>query len=136
MSFFFSSRRRHTRCALVTGVQTCALPICQRLGIFCLVDVAASITDQMTVETESHGLDQCGPFSSARAFNRDARRTIHFVRVVTVDRHARHPIARGAHRQFVDSRRIREAARKSTRSELQSLMRISYAVTCLTKKYR
>src|SRR3546814_6782088 len=28
--FFFSSRRRHTRCALVTGVQTCALPICQR----------------------------------------------------------------------------------------------------------
>src|SRR3546814_4237926 len=26
--FFFSSRRRHTICALVTGVQTCALPIC------------------------------------------------------------------------------------------------------------
>src|SRR3546814_18384976 len=26
-NFFFSSRRRHTRCALVTGVQTCALPI-------------------------------------------------------------------------------------------------------------
>src|SRR3546814_15675939 len=25
--FVFSSRRRHTRCALVTGVQTCALPI-------------------------------------------------------------------------------------------------------------
>src|SRR3546814_1449791 len=25
--FLFSSRRRHTRCALVTGVQTCALPI-------------------------------------------------------------------------------------------------------------
>src|SRR3546814_6356046 len=30
MYFVFSSRRRHTRCALVTGVQTCALPI---LGI-------------------------------------------------------------------------------------------------------
>src|SRR3546814_11222642 len=29
--FFFSSRRRHTRCALVTGVQTCALPI-SRIG--------------------------------------------------------------------------------------------------------
>src|SRR3546814_12538661 len=26
-AFFFASRRRHTRCALVTGVQTCALPI-------------------------------------------------------------------------------------------------------------
>src|SRR3546814_8166994 len=31
--FFFSSRRRHTRCALVTGVQTCALPICCRFKI-------------------------------------------------------------------------------------------------------
>src|SRR3546814_7094044 len=30
--FFFSSRRRHTRCALVTGVQTCALPICFQAG--------------------------------------------------------------------------------------------------------
>src|SRR3546814_9882496 len=30
--FFFSSRRRHTRCALVTGVQTCALPICLRFA--------------------------------------------------------------------------------------------------------
>src|SRR3546814_3685039 len=27
---FFSSRRQQTRCALVTGVQTCALPICDR----------------------------------------------------------------------------------------------------------
>src|SRR3546814_3146388 len=27
MCFFFSTRRRHTRCVLVTGVQTCALPI-------------------------------------------------------------------------------------------------------------
>src|SRR3546814_10584103 len=27
--FFFSSKSRHTRCALVTGVQTCALPICK-----------------------------------------------------------------------------------------------------------
>src|SRR3546814_11379256 len=30
--FFFSSRRRHTRCALVTGVQTCALPISSGCG--------------------------------------------------------------------------------------------------------
>src|SRR3546814_10526826 len=30
LCFFFSSRRRHTRCALVTGVQTCALPISVR----------------------------------------------------------------------------------------------------------
>src|SRR3546814_4467908 len=31
MLFFFSSIRRHTRCALVTGVQTCALPISPRI---------------------------------------------------------------------------------------------------------
>src|SRR3546814_13066231 len=30
MIFFFSIRRRHTRCALVTGVQTCALPILKK----------------------------------------------------------------------------------------------------------
>src|SRR3546814_13042639 len=38
--FFFSSRRRHTRCALVTGVQTCALPICRRSAVVAL-DVMA-----------------------------------------------------------------------------------------------
>src|SRR3546814_16775316 len=32
-SFFFSSRRRHTRCELVTGVQTCARPICPLDGV-------------------------------------------------------------------------------------------------------
>src|SRR3546814_3229172 len=32
--FFVSSRRRHTRCALVTGVQTCALPIyCPHMAV-------------------------------------------------------------------------------------------------------
>ena len=31
--FFFSSRRRHTRLNWVTGVQTCALPICQFVGL-------------------------------------------------------------------------------------------------------
>src|SRR3546814_18172939 len=30
--FFFPSRRRHSRCALVTGVQTCALPIFSLIG--------------------------------------------------------------------------------------------------------
>src|SRR3546814_16492967 len=33
--FFFSSRRRHTRCALVTGVQTCALPIFDYVSMMC-----------------------------------------------------------------------------------------------------
>src|SRR3546814_15609833 len=38
--FFFSSRRRHTRCALVTGVQTCALPISVRRAGAARVDGA------------------------------------------------------------------------------------------------
>src|SRR3546814_4942122 len=36
IAFFFSSRRRHTRCALVTGVQTCALPIFPTANIILL----------------------------------------------------------------------------------------------------
>src|SRR3546814_2861015 len=40
---FFSSRRRHTRCALVTGVQTCALPI---LSIRLLGDAASSFAER------------------------------------------------------------------------------------------
>src|SRR3546814_1907179 len=38
--FFFSSIRRHTSCALVTGVQTCALPICATLDTDSRLDVA------------------------------------------------------------------------------------------------
>src|SRR3546814_1756266 len=36
--FFFSSRRRHTRCALVTGVQTCALPIYPAIAMAMLAE--------------------------------------------------------------------------------------------------
>src|SRR3546814_6435007 len=44
--FFFSSRRRHTRCALVTGVQTCALPICNpwfhaKIGLFIIIGLCS-----------------------------------------------------------------------------------------------
>src|SRR3546814_17926982 len=38
--FFFSSRRRHTSCALVTGVQTCALPISRARGAIALLNPA------------------------------------------------------------------------------------------------
>src|SRR3546814_8682808 len=43
--FFFSSRRRHTRCALVTGVQTCALPILQE-GLDRLRSAGARIVER------------------------------------------------------------------------------------------
>src|SRR3546814_17036530 len=48
--FFFSSRRRHTRCALVTGVQTCALPISAqgqvstiKVPLRCFADAGANL---------------------------------------------------------------------------------------------
>src|SRR3546814_7530772 len=48
MVFFLSSRRRHTRCALVTGVQTCALPIC------------FYAPDQLVRDAQAHGVDVRG----------------------------------------------------------------------------
>src|SRR3546814_8776399 len=43
--FFFSSRRRHTRCALVTGVQTCALPIFRGALFVARISVASGEPD-------------------------------------------------------------------------------------------
>src|SRR3546814_15158158 len=51
MFFFFSSRRRHTRCALVTGVQTCALPIFDDVGYLIGLDsddVEALVKEALT----------------------------------------------------------------------------------------
>src|SRR3546814_2237539 len=74
--FFFSSRRRHTRCALVTGVQTCALPIS---------NAEVDAIRQQIAHAESGGsrLDQ----TAARALlilnkaNLDARPVCEMVRV-------------------------------------------------------
>src|SRR3546814_3600662 len=52
--FFFASRRRHTRCALVTGVQTCALPICGEA--FGSLDAPeGAIEDEMAVDGDVGG---------------------------------------------------------------------------------
>src|SRR3546814_8889300 len=56
--FFFSSRRRHTRCALVTGVQTCALPIYRRriiveieiIGFGHIIVERATVAETIAVE--------------------------------------------------------------------------------------
>src|SRR3546814_3583042 len=96
--FFFSSRRRHTRCALVTGVQTCALPIFgavepvdfvqPRFQAFERQEIA-----QVEMEEGQHGKRQC--------------------------QHDQQPF---------------QARSEEHTSDLQSLMRISYAVFCLKKK--
>src|SRR3546814_20738818 len=51
--FFFTSRRRHTRCALVTGVQTCALPIYRLFG---KAAYSAADKKRMLVLLKKHGL--------------------------------------------------------------------------------
>src|SRR3546814_10744097 len=118
--FFFSSRRRHTRCALVTGVQTCALPI-------------------------------SAPRASAEALCEDAHRAYrsgvnwddlrYFLELARTGK-----LTAAARRLSVEhttvSRRVQacEASAgaplrsEEHTSELQSLMRISYAVFCLKKK--
>src|SRR3546814_2107107 len=59
--FFFSSRRRHTRCALVTGVQTCALPIWRFMAILTkrkkmgLLLIAAAVAAAMVIWTWGAG---------------------------------------------------------------------------------
>src|SRR3546814_46381 len=54
---FFSSRRRHTRCALVTGVQTCALPICGPATD--LLAISLSATDFVGHRYGSGGAEMC-----------------------------------------------------------------------------
>src|SRR3546814_1207656 len=51
MLFFFSSRRRHTSCALVTGVQTCALPIFPSRNLT-IGNVIAQLDTQLGIPVE------------------------------------------------------------------------------------
>src|SRR3546814_1389046 len=99
--FVFSSRRRHTRCALVTGVQTCALPISARR--------------RARRQLDRRGMGQ----------NRKRQRRCRW-----------HDQCFGQSHSRRDGPPPHSATRRSEEhtSELQSLMRISYAVFCLKKK--
>src|SRR3546814_7962272 len=122
--FFFSSRRRHTRCALVTGVQTCALPISRRSGSAGLPPGAGP------------GLRQIGPWLNAlqvRWFSSEE-----LARMIgeaagpdkgeSRDASVRRQMTAACPQAFALARSEEHT------SELQSLMRISYAVFCLKKK--
>src|SRR3546814_13892654 len=63
---FFSSRRRHTRCALVTGVQTCALPISKE----------ACRKTKRTLK-EHRGSSESGSFDDSREFRSHSRVSRH-----------------------------------------------------------
>src|SRR3546814_2451280 len=113
--FFVSSRRRHTRCALVTGVQTCALPI------FVTENLAwAAAVDPMAYATAMEVSD--------------AQRKEH---VVAVRKRAEGaPVHVEVHALFEAPGLLPGLAKARSEehtSELQSLMRISYAVFCLKK---
>src|SRR3546814_3594841 len=106
MCFFFSSRRRHTSCALVTGVQTCALPISR----------AKAVVDGNQVNIP-------GPAGG------DEWRKLCGLIGLSVPRSC-------SRKQppLIDRTRNRHRRSEEHTSELQSLMRISYAVFCLKKK--
>src|SRR3546814_9097946 len=62
--FFCSSRRRHTRCALVTGVQTCALPISSNIV---LEEIVISDDNSRYEVTFSYDVDRTpSSFSTTR----------------------------------------------------------------------
>src|SRR3546814_10835488 len=114
MLFFFSSRRRHTRCALVTGVQTCALPIS-----------LTGFLGNLIVAVISVGY---GAIAVAAGFTLRAHITTPFsLRFVSKG------IGVTPGRAILNILPPYLRSEEHT-SELQSLMRISYAVFCLKKK--
>src|SRR3546814_2203109 len=103
---FFSSRRRHARCALVTGVQTCAHPISGLEAVKAQYDEAVKlIVDKF--EDRRDKLERGDELPPG------------VLKMVKV---------------FVAVKRKLQPRSEEHTSELQSLMRISYAVFCLKKK--
>src|SRR3546814_8665868 len=114
--FFFSSRRRHTRCALVTGVQTCALPIFMIISALLRPRAIADFANQIW-----------RPMVSAANSRYDQATTspCRLLPKLTLS-----PAATGVSGSVTDASLMRS---EEHTSELQSLMRISYAVFCLKK---
>src|SRR3546814_2050926 len=79
--FFFSSRRRHTRCALVTGVQTCALPIFQTKDAKYIASSDRQFSVTVDDATYARLLDRVRAWQDAPqpSYDLGTRNCIHFV---------------------------------------------------------
>src|SRR3546814_990865 len=138
--FFFSSRRRHTRCALVTGVQTCALPIYGWGRARSLRDRRKELR---VARCARHRLGDTGAHLRHRAVEArpvdPVERGVQPLRQAAEARIDREPARRMEHLPAIAhefTARIPHGKLRSEEhtSELQSLMRISYAGFCLKKK--
>src|SRR3546814_5921941 len=130
--FFCSSRRLHTRCALVTGVQSCALPIC----------LAGILPPQAT---PSQGCGGCGKPPQSPPTSPAGKRIVATVPRLSALSISSVPPCNSMNLRLMVRPRPVPSLRRLTlgsprpeehTSELQSLMRISYAVFCLKKKIK
>src|SRR3546814_3562557 len=124
VGLLFSSRRRHTRCSLVTGFQTCALPFCRNIVPFHRGKTGPA--NRVVGDADRSDPWHC-PLDE---FSDRCRRSAMAVHRICADIW---PVRMGDgnRRHFAHADRSEEHT-----SELQSLMRISYAGFCLKKKTR
>src|SRR3546814_5357833 len=132
--FFFSSRRRHTRCALVTGVQTCALPIWRnRLPLHRLAALDRLAIGGVVLEEHRQAVALA---ELRRVLQVEVQ--VRFAGVAAVAAAAElvtgGDLLAGLHRNAAPAQVGEHGRSEEHTSELQSLMRISYAVFCLKKK--
>src|SRR3546814_4312483 len=114
----FACRRWHTRCSLLAGVQACALPIYIRMLLVRLVH-------QRLGEARLVALVMA---EAAIAPHIDDDIAVEFL--AELDRH----LAGEGHRLGIVAVDVEDRRSEEHTSELQSLMRISYAVFCLKKQ--
>src|SRR3546814_2549971 len=147
---FFSSRRRHTRCALVTGVQTCALPIWADGSDLPLTALIGFFQPQRVLGevVEDHLAADGGDLLESRHEPQIGEIVFgaHAVAAVRLDRAIEREHRSVGGDELGDVRRLAGIAPAIVKlcgalgrseehtSELQSLMRLSYAVFCLKKK--
>src|SRR3546814_1069041 len=149
--FFFASRRRHTRCALVTGVQTCALPICACDGLFPILSQPAAASepckgafDHPAARENLEPLGGVGALDDLQGPAPDlVQRSSEFRSAIpSVSEEMPQPGERMTDGGEQGGRAIpvlnigamngaADAQTEEHTSELQSLMRISYAAFCL-----